>query len=251
MIGQHTVMCMRIVSDKQTELSDGEIAYFHPLEGARPVVAEIEHKPEKTINTRKTLDSWSVHNRTHSRLKLAAQLGVSDRALQMLECTKAPHYQTWGFPMRDGYNEYTGIRLRHENGQKWAVPGSHQGIFIPQTTPQKEAFICEGPTDTAAALTMGLFAIGRPSCCGGAAFIRTALQRLRVRAAIIIADNDDPGLRGAETMAAQVGLPCAILVLPAKDVREFVNGGGTAQDIRLLLRNVVWRTNEKDQLCPR
>jgi hypothetical protein len=68
--------------------------------------------------------------------------------------------------MCDGYGEVVGIRLRNERG-KFAVRGSRQGVFVAGVPAQKTLFVCEGPTDTAAAVDLGLFAVGRPNCCCG------------------------------------------------------------------------------------
>lgn len=38
-------------------------------------------------------------------------------------------------------------------------------------------FVCEGPTDTAAAVDLGLFAAGRPNCCCGGSSTRISSER--------------------------------------------------------------------------
>jgi len=240
LIGQHSVICMRVISERAHNFEGGDMGWYHSLNGDAPVLVQKEQPRAPTVNVKKTLHDWSQFRRDQSGL--AIDLGVSMDSLVALECTKAPDYKVWAFPMRDGYNEYTGIRLRHENGDKWAVTGSHAGIFIPQgIRPQKEIMICEGPTDAAAALTLGFYAVGRPSCSGGVPHISTWIKRHHIQRSIIVADNDDPGLRGADMLTAHIGVPSAILVLPAKDVREFLRNGGTKDDIRSLLGNVVWR----------
>jgi phage/plasmid primase-like uncharacterized protein len=171
---------------------------------------------------------------------LAGALGVSAAALASLNAVYAPPHQAWAFPMKDGYGNAVGVRLRANDGRKWAVRGSRQGIFLPETEPQRRVYVCEGPTDTAAALTIGLFAVGRPSCNCGGAEIRTACQRLGIREAVIVADNDRPGLQGAARVAGELGVKACIFVPPAKDIREFVQLGGTRQLIESELKNTVW-----------
>jgi len=191
-------------------------------------------------NVGKMIDEWSQWRRVHDITVFAASLGVSRESLYQLECVPGPFRHTWAFPMRDGYNNYIGIRLRNDKGEKWAVRGSHNGIFLPQSEEQSLALICEGPTDTAAAMTLGYFAIGRPSCSGGMPLVVTALKRLGVSRAAIIADNDDPGLNGAMSLAKFLPMPSAIVVLPTKDIRAFVNAGGTKACLESIMNTLVW-----------
>jgi hypothetical protein len=143
--------------------------------------------------------------------------------------------------MSDGYGNIVGIRLRNDRG-KFAVRGSRQGIFTATVPPQKTLFVCEGPTDTAAAVELGLFAVGRPNCCCGGAEIRIYARRQGVARVVVISDNDKPGLDGARKVGGEVRLPFAIYVPPAKDLREFVRLGGTRLMIENALKNTVWNT---------
>ena len=151
--------------------------------------------------------------------------------------------------MKNGAGNIVGIRLRKADGFKWAVTGSRQGIFIPNSDPQKIAYLPEGPTDTAAMLTMGLFAIGRPSCNSGNEYIKEALKRLHISRVVVVADNDEikagnrrPGLEGAIKLKRFLGLPSVIWMPPSpiKDVREFLGKGGTKQMIESEIKNKVW-----------
>ena len=141
--------------------------------------------------------------------------------------------------MCDGYGNVVGIRLRNERG-KFAVRGSRQGIFVANVPPQKTLFVCEGPTDTAAAVELGLFAVGRPNCCCGGAEIRAFARSHDVNRVVLISDNDKPGLDGARKVGGELELPFAVYVPPAKDVREFVRLGGTRAMIENTLHNTVW-----------
>lgn len=143
--------------------------------------------------------------------------------------------------MTNGRGEIVGIRLRNDVGRKWAVTGSSQGIFFPvRTNPKATVFVTEGPTDLAAALTLGLFAIGRPSCSGAVADTTTAIKRSGCTRAVLLADNDGPGTQGAMTLARQLDIPSCITILPTKDVREFLNSGGTAELLESLTNSLVW-----------
>jgi hypothetical protein len=105
-------------------------------------------------------------------------------------------------------------------------------LFIPRDlTGRGRLLVCEGPTDTAAALTLGFDAIGRPSCEGSVETLAAWLGRRRYDETVILADNDEPGLRGALKLAA--ALPCAhrIAVPPCKDIREWLRQGTTPVEV--------------------
>jgi hypothetical protein len=70
---------------------------------------------------------------------------------------------------------------------------------------------------------MGVYGIGRPSCRG--AVEETArICRDSGLAAVVVADNDGPGIEGAVELCRAVRGKLA--VLPTKDTREFVLMGG-------------------------
>ena len=168
--------------------------------------------------------------------------------------------------MCDGHGNVVGIRLRRADGIKFAVRGSRQGIFLctcerlapaaAQTVANqanessqptvsgglssRTLFVCEGPTDTAAAVELGLFAVGRPNCCCGGADIKIYARRHQCHRVVIISDNDKPGLDGARKVGLEIKLPFAVYVPPAKDLREFVRLGGTRAMIENTLKNTVW-----------
>jgi hypothetical protein len=143
--------------------------------------------------------------------------------------------------MCDGFGRVVGIRLRNERG-KFAVRGSRQGIFLASVPAQKTLFVCEGPTDTAAAVELGLFAVGRPNCCCGGDEIKVFARRHTVSRVVVISDNDKPGLDGARKVGSELQLPFAIYVPPAKDLREFLRLGGTRLMIENTLKGLVWQS---------
>jgi len=199
-------------------------------------------KPHPIANFSPILEVWAKSTPHLALETLAGSLGVNVTALTNLRAAWAPAHAAWAFPMRSGSGVVIGIRLRATDGRKWAVTGSRNGIFIPQDTiPQDTLYVCEGPTDTAAALSMGLYAVGRPSCnCGGpeiAEFCRAS----RIRRAVVISDNDTPGLRGADKIAGELGVNCCVICPPAKDVREFYRAGGTGEELAFMAQQCVWR----------
>jgi len=238
---------MRLSSDRP--LKNG--GYLHPL-NAQPVRLAQPEPPRPTIDAERLMRGW--WSKTASALydALAASLGVSVAALRSIRAAWAPEHSAWAFPMRNGAQQIVGIRLRGLDGHKWSVRGGHEGVFLPRLNPEPTVWICEGPTDCAALLTLGKFAIGRPSCSGGIAHLAAVVARLRIRRAVIIADNDDdktmpngkcwnPGLDGAQRLAEEIGVPCCVVVAPCKDAREFLLQGGTSVLLDSLVQSQVWQ----------
>lgn len=181
---------------------------------------------------------WSSQTDFHQIDGLAMSLGVEAESLRLIGC--AWNGRAWAFPMKNADGEMIGIRLRDGEGNKWAVKGSKQGLFSSEFGCEAIAYVVEGPTDTAAALTLGLSAIGRPSCLGCESEILKYVQKQKVRRVVIIADNDTPGLNGANKLQSVLRVPSVIVTLPCKDLREFVGLGGTANQIEDISKDMVW-----------
>ena len=192
------------------------------------------------INATALMRAWAAATPPAALADFGASLGVSVAALTAVGTAWAAPHAAWAFPMRDGHGNAVGIRLRNDQG-KFAVRGSRQGLFLAAVAPQPTLFVCEGPTDTAAALDLGLFAVGRPNCCCGGAELRIYARRHDCRRVVLVADNDKPGLDGARKAGGELRLPFAIYVPPAKDVREFVRLGGTRLMIENTLKGTLWR----------
>jgi hypothetical protein len=193
------------------------------------------------INAAKLMREWTATTTPAARAEFAASLGVSAPSLVAVGAAWAAPHSAWAFPMCDGYGSVVGIRLRNERG-KFAVRGSRQGIFLADVPSQRTLFVCEGPTDTAAAVELGLFAVGRPNCCCGGPEIKVFARRMACSRVVVISDNDKPGLDGARKVGGQLLLPFAVYVPPAKDLREFVRLGGTRAMIENTLNNTIWNT---------
>lgn len=218
----------------------------------RPAMSyrRIEVAPRPTIDAEKVMfDIYDSKEHTCEAVKdLAVTLGVTYEALSLLACGYSGEHKAFAFPMWDGSGRIIGIRLRDSNGRKWAVTGSRQGIF---STPRfgdpkhNTVFIAEGPTDTAAVLSMGLPAIGRPSCNACIAYTLAQIARDEFRRAVIITDNDDPGIKGAMALQAELNIPSCILVPPAKDIREFYTAGGTRELLESIVNQLTWKQPKK------
>lgn len=245
--GDTHFVCMRIKS--QFPNRDG--GWLHPLEKSFSKPAPKQPRPLQTTTIDQSYQAISKFKSCGE--DFAKSLGVSLEALQALGCCWSDYYQAYVFPMRDGENKIIGYRLRNMAGKKWAIMGSQQGIFIPQIEKQKVCLICEGPTDTAAALTLGFFAIGRPSCNGGTDQIKVALKYLGIFRVVIVSDNDQPkqvgnrknarpGFEGAVKLKSELGLPSVLWLPPSpiKDIREFLNKGGTKELVESQIKQSIW-----------
>lgn len=232
-----TVCCMRVESDRPSKNAFG--GWLHKIGGDSPLPAYIP--PVKVLNREVDLKRlwrrWFDETDPIHRDGFAMSIGVDTQALVSLGCAWTG--KAWAFPMRNEFGEIIGIRLRNEEGRKWAVTGSRSGLFVPSDC-DKTAWICEGPTDTAAALSLGLFGVGRPSCLGQEEMISAFLKQQGVRRVAILADNDEPGQRGAHKLKAALKISSCIWSPPTKDLREFVLFGGTRQLIEAAVKDLVW-----------
>lgn len=183
---------------------------------------------------------WAAATTDEQVAGLAGRLGVKPAALRALGVCWAWPHEAWGFPMFDGDEEFAGMRLRSDDGEKWALRGSRQGIFIPAMEVEGETLVVEGPTDAAAAVSLGFYAIGRPSCTGGVREIAALCRRRGVRRVSVLADNDGPGVSGARAFCGQIGMPARLVVLPAKDLREWVQNGATREAVEACLAAHAW-----------
>jgi hypothetical protein len=238
--GDGWVECMRVQSDRPAK-SGGWLHWQGQLPIAASPPLPLRFKsPVPTINAPKLMREWRAATTPAALINYGAGLGLSAGALTYVGAAWAEPHQAWAFPMCDGHGNIVGIRLRNEHG-KFAVRGSKQGIFIGKAAWYPTLYVCEGPTDTAAAVELGLFAVGRPNCCCGGPDIRIYARRHQCQRVVMISDNDKPGLDGARKVGAEIGLPFAVVVPPAKDLREFVRLGGTRAMIENTLKGTIWR----------
>ena len=169
--------------------------------------------------------------------ELAKDIGVSADSLKRLGI--GWNSSGFTFPMSDASGQIIGIRIRYLSGLKAAEKDSRQGLFIPTELPAEGLLlICEGPTDTAAALDLGFTAVGRPSCNSGTQMLAKVA---RGRDVVIVADNDPPGRKGAEALASELVLYCLTvrLVYPPdgiKDLRQWKVIGLTREQLQSVIK---------------
>lgn len=233
-VGTQFVNCMRIESSKRC-INGGFLHSLGDQTKLRPLPPKADKAP--------TIDAAAIMRTFPSAPcfieRLATGLGVNMTALLALGCAWAAPHNAYAFPMKAATGETIGIRLRDMNGAKWAVKGSRAGLFYAEGE-SRTVLVLEGPTDTAAAMTIGLSAIGRPSCIGGEALVVQLLRRKKAARAVIVSDNDSPGYQGAERLQSTLPVPSVILVPPAKDLRASVKAGLTAQLIESLTSSLIW-----------
>jgi len=177
--------------------------------------------------------------RGHPRLEaIAHSLGVSPESLFRLRTGWDHQRQAVAFPMCDAQKRVVGIRFRRADGSKLSLRGGSEGLFLPIDLEPRpgQLLITEGPTDCAAALTLGFQAIGRPSCRGAQRQAVELVRRLRPAQVVIVADNDTPGLEGGRKLARALILHVSDLRLiqpppGTKDLRAWVRQGGTPDDL--------------------
>ena len=142
----------------------------------------------------------------------------------------------FSFPERDGKQHVVGLSLRATDGRKGfpsSALGAHRGIVIPSSLASTPGtvLVVEGPSDVAAALTLGLPAVGRPSNSGGAEALH---DPLRDRELLVLGERDEkpdgrwPGRDGmrsiAQKLASARGKPVRAALVPekSKDLRAWV-----------------------------
>ena len=239
-----TVICMREPSDRPTAnggwLHKQDDFAKHPSQFAKFRNLESLPKPEPPRADFTSMWRRWLERTDHYHVDgFAMSLGVDTDALKALGCAWTG--TEWAFPMRDEAGRCIGIRLRDEWGRKWAVRGSKSGLFIPEgQTPAECLYVVEGPTDAAAALTLGLSVAGRASCAGGEEMLAAYVRRAGARRVLIVADADEAGLRGSERLKAALRTPAVVWTPPCKDLREFVRAGGSAAVIQSATKDLMF-----------
>jgi hypothetical protein len=254
------VRCMRVESDHAVAGSDGAVGWIHKTsffdkfdKNPPPSPQRKVYTPEPTRKSEAcalTYKAWLENTAGQAVVRLAWRLGVTLCSLRALGAAWATPHRAWAFPMRDETGKIVGLRLRSEDGDKWAVSGSRQGLFYdPRKALRDPVLICEGPTDTAALLDLGFCAVGRPSCRAGGPQLEKLLAG---REAVIVADRDEPhqrpdgsiwypGQEGAADLAGRLTRVCiSVKVIQppkgCKDARDWVTSGATAPRIQDRIR---------------
>jgi len=168
--------------------------------------------------------------------QLSKQLKISAESLNKLSI--GWDGKAYTFPMSNDFGKVIGIRRRLLNGRKVSLTGSKTGLFIPaDSATEALCLICEGTTDTAAALDLGFNAVGRPNCSG---CVDMTAGFVKGRNVVIIGDNDKPGKAGVKRLAGKLLLHCPsvkIIYPPdgTKDLRQWLQTGLTSDQLQRII----------------
>ncbi len=208
----------------------------HSPAAARPIERRLPI-PEQSVapeRFRLMAEVWRRNMRPKYLQRAAELLGLPVDPLERLGVGWSPEHQATSWPMRNAVGDVIGVRLRcPKTAAKWAVKGSRAGLFFPDdllyVDRPERLILCEGPTDTAAMLSVGLDAVGVPSAGGGIELLLAMCRRMRPECVQVMADADGPGAAGAERVAdALVIVAPVVIVTPldgCKDSRAWVVGG--------------------------
>ncbi|MFI4854807.1 MAG: AAA family ATPase [Phycisphaerales bacterium JB065] len=176
--------------------------------------------------------------------ELADLLGLPGEAVGAMPYAWFPEEDCWICAETGPDGAICGLERRYRDGSKKGMPGGMRGLFVPiDFDPEDEVVhVVEGASDTAAALAMGLRAVGRPSNTGGCAAL---VQLCRYWKVLVVGENDRktgkkskreqwPGRDGAitvsDSLAETWGEPVKWCLPPAgaKDLRGFYHEHGEA-----------------------
>ena len=184
------------------------------------------------------LASWYRRQLMDEKLNgLTSSLGVSAESLKRLNV--GWDGKAYTFPMSNDFGKVIGVRRRFPSGHKVSVQGSKTGLFIPTDLANDQLLIiCEGPTDTAAALDLGSAAIGRPNCNSK---VEMTANLAKGRTVVIVGDNDKVGRTGSKRLARVLSLfcPSVRIVYPpggTKDLRQWLKAGLSKETLQELIQ---------------
>lgn len=242
------VICPRV--EEGSVKRCGEAGYLHIL-----IDRHNRHNGHKfSVNRRRLLKSVSIGReqlrdfgqlakryqqqlRTEELDVLADLLGVSAQSLERLNV--GWDGKAYTFPMSNYFGKIIGIRRRFPSGRKVSVVDSKSGLFIPKgLSTDGFLLVCEGATDTAAALDLAFPAIGRPSCNSK---VEMTANLARGRTVVIVSDNDKVGQTGSKRLARVLSLfcPSVKIVYPpggSKDLRQWLKAGLSKETLQELIQ---------------
>jgi len=248
--------CMRVASGK--ELPKG--GWIHKLDGSvKPITYSYDRPPAPLTPAELAIMSrqFQAGITTDHLAAFAGKMGLSPLNLKRLNIGWNLQSRAWTFPMTNSKGDVLGIRLRTDDGKKFAVRGGREGLFIPESlTNDGPLCLPEGPTSTCALLDMDLDAVGRPSCSGGTDLLISLLPTWTKRDVAIFADHDEqkhrpdgsifyPGQEGGKALAnkllASKTCKSVKIICPprCKDARDWKALGANKR----IILSAVWAAN--------
>lgn len=256
---------MRVESDiKAFSRKDGTPAWIHSIGESFGEVKVLKPKRAR-LKSSAEMEALAKEAFLHERAKLerillASELGVSVHALEEMRVgfrtDSGGNHTLW--PSRGCGGEIIGAVRRYHDGSKKSFFGGAAGVFYAPTQSvltKYPVLIVEGASDVAAACTIGLSAIGRPSNTGGV----DLLFDLDIRFPIVVVGERDesperrgrhdscpidcagcancyPGMYGAKLVAGQLG--CRWILPPegCKDLRDVLIQGRVREFLRIVSR---------------
>lgn len=240
-VGEFVVLCMR--TDNNRPAKDGN-GWLHPLVGQ--VHSPVRETPKPTHGDKPQRNWRAISDQFENKItneqveQLAKDLGVGTGSLRELGIgwNDAKHLYT--FPMYGADGSASGIRTRNpDTGEKKAVFGSKLGVIKCRAPVEGSVLLCEGESDTAAALSIGFQAIGLP---GAGMALDAAAAHLHGVDVVVVADADEAGASGAERACRKLsGIAKSVVIIvppaPHKDLRVWVRSGATRDDVKALITN--------------
>lgn len=237
------VICPRVESHKRIR----EAGYLHILRETKKqrYPSRITIKPK--VNPKDLIQhSHKFQARAESLGKiesLSKTLGVSTESLRRLGIGWDQSQSCWTFPLADADGRIVGLNRRFVDGSKYVYPGHRAGLYLPMDLPDDmqnmNLLVCEGGSDTAAALDLEFWAVGRFSCTHGRSLLRKLITLRKPARIVIVADGDDPGQRGSERLACHL-IPYVqelkIITPPAKDLRVWLRDGVDYSELDQIIR---------------
>ena len=258
-----TVRCTRAPSDRPAFAKNGSHAWIHEL-GASAKCITLKPEKEKKYKTVRQVTEIAERAFKHrlaqaTREQLSRDLGVSCGALHAMMVGYGTDdngaFSTW--PSRNATGEIVGVNRRYQDGTKKLHYGTQGGLYycMPRAgLAASPVLIVEGGSDTAAAYTIGLFAVGRHSNTGGADWIRA----MNLSNILVLGEWDEhpekrgkhhwcpetcrgcshcfPGLFGAKMTAKELGCKYVFPPKGCKDLREVLAQGRVSELLRIINR---------------
>lgn len=187
------VRCMRVPSDRESPSADG-MGWLHG--GAKRTEWIEPPKPTKRRDWGSECDEcFNANGASDARKAIASKLGVDVEAVESLRVGvwwddyRQEQCTTW--PERNARGQVVGMIRRYGDGSKLTMRGSHHGLVYRDgwDSPTGTVWIVEGGSDTAAMVSAGMAAIGRPSNTGGVNDLRKLLHRCE-RPIVVLGEND-------------------------------------------------------------